>query len=142
MRNLALFLLLLLVSCGSQRLPTATIIVGAQPVLVEIASTPQTRAEGLMNRDELTANTGMLFIFPDNRTRSFWMKNTRIPLSIAYINSDLEIVRISDMKPFSTDRVPSLYPARYALEMNRGWFESNDIAKGSLISDLPNIEPK
>lgn len=95
-----------------------------------------------MNRDELTANTGMLFIFPDNRTRSFWMKNTRIPLSIAYINSDLEIVRISDMKPFSTVRVPSLYPARYALEMNRGWFENNDIAKGSFISDLPNIEPK
>lgn len=141
MRNLAIFLLLL-VSCGSQRLPTATIIVGAQPVLVEIASTPKTRAEGLMNRDELTANTGMLFIFPDNRTRSFWMKNTRIPLSIAYINSDLEIVRISDMKPFSTVRVPSLYPARYALEMNRGWFENNDIAKGSFISDLPNIEPK
>ena len=134
--------LLIIMGCGSQRLPTATILVGSQSVLVEVASTPSTRAEGLMNRDELAKNTGMLFIFPDNRTRSFWMKNTRIPLSIAYINSNREIVRISELKPFSTDRVPSLYPARYALEMNQGWFKEHEISKGALISDLPNIDPQ
>jgi len=135
-------LLLLLMACGSQRLPTATILVGEHPVLVEVASTPQTRSDGLMHREQLAPNTGMLFIFPDNRTRSFWMKNVRIPLSIAYINSEREIVRISDMKPFSTDRVPSLYPARYALEMNQDWFKTNNIRKGALISDLPDIKPQ
>jgi uncharacterized protein len=135
-------LLLFLMGCSSQRLPTATIVVDSKPVLVEIASTPESRAEGLMNRDELAPNTGMLFIFPDNRPRSFWMKNTRIPLSIAYINSELQIVRIANMTPFSTDRVPSLYPARYALEMNQGWFEKNNVEKGAVLADMPSINPK
>jgi uncharacterized membrane protein (UPF0127 family) len=135
-------LVLIMMACSSQRLATATILVGTHPVLVEVASTPQERADGLMNREKLEPNTGMLFIFPDNRTRSFWMKSTRIPLSIAYISSENEIVRIADMRPFSTDRVPSLYPARYALEMNQSWFKKHDISKGAIVSDLPDIEPK
>jgi uncharacterized membrane protein (UPF0127 family) len=133
---------LFLVACGPQHLPTATIQVGIKPVMVEIASTPESRANGLMHRDTLDADVGMLFVFPDNRTRSFWMKNTRIPLSIAYINSEQEIVRIAELEPFSTDRIPSLYPARYALEMNKGWFEANQILKGTTISELPSIEPE
>ena len=135
-------LLTLLLACGQQRLPTAVIQVGEHPVTVEIASTPQSRADGLMHRESLKPDHGMLFIFPDNRTRGFWMKNTRIPLSIAYVNHDLEIVRIADMVPFSSDRVPSLYPAKYALEMTKGWFTEHEIERGDLLSNLPDTVPE
>ena len=137
-----MWILRVLLGCGPQRLPTALIQVGPHPVTVEIASTPKSRADGLMHREQLETDHGMLFIFPDTRTRGFWMKNTRIPLSIAYVNSELEIVRIADMVPFSTDRVPSLYPAKYALEMNKGWFKEHNIERGAKLSNLPSTVPE
>ena len=136
------WIVLALLACGPQRLPTAVIQVGPHPVTVEIASTPKARADGLMHREDLESQHGMLFIFPDSRTRGFWMKNTRIPLSIAYVNSELEIVRIADMVPFSTDRVPSLYPAKYALEMKKGWFKTHEVERGAKLSEMPDIIPE
>jgi uncharacterized protein len=131
-----------LLACGGPKLPTATVTVGDVPVTVELATNQESRALGLKHRDSMAADQGMLFMYPDNRTRGFWMEDTRIPLSIAFINKDGEIVRIADMTPFSRDRVPSLYPVPYALEMNRGWFEGHGIEKGAKVTGFPDVAIK
>ena len=97
---------------------------------LEIADTPLKRSVGLMYRKELEPDSGMLFVFPENDTQSFWMKDTHIPLSIAYINEDGVIINIEDMEPLSLNGVPSLGPCKYALEVNKGWFEENGIQAG------------
>lgn len=97
----------------------------------EIADTEQLRMTGLMHRRALGANDGMLFVFESEQNLRFWMKNTSIPLSIAYIDCYGSIIEILDMKPFDTTvTYPSSRKARYALEMNRGWFGTNKIMKG------------
>lgn len=129
-------LLMALVACSS-KLPTATVQVGGHNVSVELAYTYETRQAGLMHRSSMPENSGMLFIYKDSKPRGFWMKNTRIPLSIAYANSFGEIVHIADMQPLDEKRVPSLAPAKYALEMNQGWFERNGVEKGDKIEGIP-----
>lgn len=128
---------LMLGGCKASDLPVRTIEVDGHAIQVEVASTPDTRARGLMYRDHLPENRGMLFIYPNEAPLGFWMKDTRIPLSIAYADRHGTIVRIADMTPFSLDRVPSLYPAMYALEMNQGWFEQRGIERGARITGLP-----
>jgi uncharacterized membrane protein (UPF0127 family) len=101
-------------------------------VRVEIADDASERERGLMERTELGENRGMLFVFEEQHKLSFWMKDTRIPLSIAYIDSEGRIVDIQDMKPFD-DELPnyiSAEPARYALEVNRGFFEERGVEVG------------
>jgi uncharacterized protein len=90
-----------------------------------------------MHRDHLAADSGMLFVYPDSAVRNFWMKDTRIPLSIAFIARSGEIVRIDDMTPFDTDRVSSLSPVPYALEMNRGWFAEHGVEAHDQVKGLP-----
>jgi uncharacterized membrane protein (UPF0127 family) len=101
-------------------------------VQVEIADEASERERGLMGRTELGENRGMLFIFEEEHKLSFWMKDTPIPLSIAYINSEGRIVDIQEMKPFD-DELPhyvSAKPARYALEVNRGFFDERGVEVG------------
>jgi uncharacterized membrane protein (UPF0127 family) len=101
---------------------------------IEIADTDALRATGLMNRYSLGENEGMLFIFEENDMRSFWMRNTYIPLSIAYIGKNMVINEIYDMKPLDTSIIYySKKPAMYALEMRQGWFRRNKIAVGCKI---------
>ena len=107
---------------------------------VEIASDNSSRALGLMNRVMLPENDGMLFVFPDSEYRSFWMKNTYIPLSIAYIDKDNRIIEIKDMIPHNLSSVPSTSPAVYALEMNVGWFERNNIMAGDEVSGISQLQ--
>jgi uncharacterized protein len=137
-------LLVLLVACGSGGTqngnPTAHIQVAEHTIKVEVVADEASRALGLMNRDSMPADEGMLFIYPDEKPRGFWMKNTRIPLSIAFADRQGTVLRIADMVPHSAKRVPSLYPATYALEMNKGWFEANKVAKGAKLSGLPEVE--
>lgn len=149
MRRCALLVCALLLgsACGEHspaadpsRLPQAQIRVGNAGAQVEIAATPAVRKRGLMYREELVADHGMLFIFPDERLRAFWMRNTRIPLSIAYADSGGRIVQIADMEPFSDGSVPSVAPARYALEMNRGWFARHGVRVGDTIRRIPSVE--
>ena len=84
-----------------------------------------------------------LFVYPETKVRGFWMKDTRIPLSIAFADADGVIVRIADMKPFDETRTSSLYPAKYALEMEKGWFAKKGIAKGATIEGIPDdLDPK
>tara|TARA_Y100001963_G_C6716470_1_gene416876 strand:+ start:334 stop:744 length:411 start_codon:yes stop_codon:yes gene_type:complete len=97
---------------------------------VEIADTPFKRSLGLMHREKLEPDSGMMFIFPDKKEHSFWMKDTHIPLSIAYIDNDGVILNIEDMEPRSLDSIKSNGPCQYALEVNKGWFEKNGIQAG------------
>lgn len=107
---------------------------GFASVQAEIADTEEARSLGLMFRSRLEKNHGMLFVFEDLNRRTFWMKNTYIPLSIAYIGKDGIINEIYDMKPLDTSAVyPSQKPAKYALEMVQGWFSDNDIIPGCRI---------
>lgn len=96
--------------------------VGSHMFRVEVADEPEERQRGLMFRSQLDPDHGMLFVFPDSQLRSFWMANTAIPLSIAYIGADGVIQEIYDMQPFSRASVPSRAPAMYALEVNQGRF--------------------
>lgn len=109
------------------------LMVGDHSFSVELARTEEEWQRGLMFRETLGADEGMLFVFPETRPRSFWMKDTGIPLSIAYIDAGGRILEIHDMEPFSLEPVRSRSPARYALEVNRGRFDELGIAPGDLV---------
>ncbi len=107
--------------------------IGSQTLLVEIADTQEKTSLGLMYRKELKDGQGMLFIFPDEQVRSFWMKNTFIPLSIGYFNAKKELIDIQDMSPAGSEMQThfptyvSTGPAQYALEVPKGWFAKHKI---------------
>ncbi len=107
--------------------------VGEHTFYVEIAETPDERARGLMHRDSLPDDHGMLFVFDRDQQLSFWMKDTSIPLSIAYIARDGTIREIYDMEPFSLEPVRSTRSVRYALEVNHGAFEQAGIDIGDRV---------
>lgn len=126
--------------CGN-KLPVRTLDVDGNPVAAEIAATEDARTLGLMFRDSMPENAGMLFVYEDTKVRSFWMKDTRIPLSIAFLDPHGAVVSIADMKPFDTRSTSSVVPARYALEMNLGWFERHGVERGDKVLNLPEAEP-
>jgi uncharacterized protein len=133
-------------ACGTRgdqeasELPTATIVVGNnQPLQVEIAATRAHRGRGLMFRKSLPDDRGMLFIFPEERPLDFWMRNTHIPLSIAFADASGRILRIAEMQPLSDAAVSSGAPARYALEVNSGWFARHGVQPGDDLRDLPKV---
>ncbi len=109
------------------------ITVGGVEILVEIADEPSERQEGLMYRESLEDGHGMLFIYPAEQSLGFWMKNTIIPLDIAYADREGRIVDIQQMEPQVLETYNSAAPAMYALEMNQGWFEANSIKVGDRI---------
>ena len=118
------------------QLPVVTIVNSRGeriPVQVEIADTPEERQTGLMGRSALAEEAGMLFVFDQEQILSFWMKNTLIPLSIAYIDAEGRIVDIQDMQPLDETKHPSAEPARYALEVNQGFFEGRGVAVGDVV---------
>jgi uncharacterized membrane protein (UPF0127 family) len=110
--------------------PRRSILVGGIPVTVEISDTPRERWRGLMLREKLGWNEGMLFVFEEEDTLSFWMHKTSIPLSIAFMTGEGTIIDIQDMKPFDESTYRSRGVALYALEMNIGWFEVNGVEVG------------
>ena len=112
------------------------LVVGGEVFRVEQAVTPEQRREGLMYRDRLGEREGMLFVFDEEQILTFWMRNTSLPLSIAFIDARGMIVHITDMVPFSEVPVSSRVPARFALEVNKGAFERAGVAVGDLV-ELP-----
>jgi hypothetical protein len=120
-------------------MPTATIQLGDAALTVEVASTVGQRSQGLMHRDHLGAARGMLFVYKDEAIRHFWMKDTRIPLSIAFADRTGKIMKISDMRPYDSSRTTSLYPVKYALEVNQGWFEEQKITAGVTLQGLEGL---
>lgn len=107
--------------------------VGQEELIVELACTPAERQQGLMFRQELASDRGMLFVFERAQNLSFWMRNTLIPLSIAYIDESGIIVDIQDLEPLDETPVPAAQPAQYALELNQGWFSQHDVQIGDAI---------
>jgi uncharacterized membrane protein (UPF0127 family) len=120
-----------------QRLPTVQLNAGMHLITAEVAKTPQQRAIGLMHRERMGANEGMLFIFEQPSVQCFWMKNTLLPLSIAFLADDGRVVKIDEMQPQSLQEHCSGEPARYALEMNQGWFEKRGVKVGERIGGGP-----
>lgn len=120
--------LLLKVGCDRQRvqshpnsgLDTVAMPIGSKTFNLEIANNDESRQRGLMRRDSMPDDHGMIFVFPEEEEQSFWMKNTRIPLDIIYIAANGYVVSIKDLKPYDTRGVSSERPAKYAIELNAG----------------------
>lgn len=117
-------------------LPTIILKVGGQNVRADVAHTDATRQVGLMFRKKMGPLEGMLFVFPEVGYHAMWMKNTLIPLSVAYMNERGVILSIHEMQALSEVSHQSAGPARYALEMNAGWFGTNKISVGDTIKGL------
>ncbi|MBW3534396.1 MAG: DUF192 domain-containing protein [Gemmatimonadetes bacterium] len=118
----------------------AWVIFGADTVTAEVARSAEERSQGLMYREDLPEGTGMLFVFPDEASRGFWMANTYIPLDIAYIDSTLRIVDIQQMEPEVTDTYDSAAPAMFALEVPQGWFEARGIGVGDVAEIVFGVQ--
>jgi uncharacterized membrane protein (UPF0127 family) len=131
----ALFTLLLLwiPVVHSQSLQRIPLYLHEKEIRVEVAKTPEERSRGLMGRKHLGKDEGMLFIFETEDTHEFWMKDTLLPLSIAFIDKDNRIVWMTEMKPLTLDSHVPPRPVLYALEMNKGWFSSHGIKVGDQI---------
>ena len=126
-----------LVAAADSPLPRLQLHAGVHAFNVEVVSTPQQRALGLMGRTRLEDNAGMLFVFEQKGTHCFWMKNTLLPLSIAFLADDGHIVSIDDMQPQTLDFHCPLAPVRYALEVKQGGFRSRGIRPGMRILGGP-----
>jgi len=123
-----------LVSCERSPFgPLQTISVNGETIRVEVADTADKRSLGLMYREKLPKNRGMLFLYEEPTTSGFWMKNTKIPLSIAFIDEDLRIIEIQEMRPLDLTPHRPERPYKYALETNRGWFREHGIGPGSTV---------
>jgi hypothetical protein len=127
---------------ASRTTTTIPLTIAGHQLQAELATTPEQRSRGLMFREDLPENGGMLFVFPQTRQVSFWMKNTPLPLSIAFLDADKRILNIVDMEPFDETSHPSAGPARYALEVHQGWFAERGIEAGMVCEfQLPANVP-
>ena len=117
-----------------QQLPTVTLHAGMHNIQAQVAKTPDQRQIGLMYRKQMAGHEGMIFVFEAPATQCFWMRNTLIPLSAAFVADDGSIVNIEDMKPMSDDSHCSKKPVRYVLEMNQGWFAKVGLKAGDKLA--------
>jgi len=118
---------------AAQQLPVTRLTAGMHLITAEVADSPEERGVGLMHRPSMPANHGMLFVFEQPGVHCFWMKNTLLPLSIAFLADDGSIVNIADMPPRSEASHCPTKPVRLALEMNQGWFAKRGLKAGSRI---------
>jgi uncharacterized protein len=135
----ALLAWLLTAVAAAEPLPVGQLPVGDRTITVEVAATPAAMARGLMFREYLPDDHGMLFIWARDQVVGMWMKNTLIPLSVAFIDSEYRVRNIAEMEPHSRYVHPSDGPVRYALEMNRGWFERHGVRPGTHLAGLPGL---
>lgn len=124
-------------AASGMNFPVTTLKAGKHLIRAEVASTDAQREQGLMFRKELPKNNGMLFVFDRPARSCMWMKNTPLPLSVAFMDANGTIVNIEEMEPFTLDSHCSKGWIRYALEMNKNWFARNGIKPGSKINGLP-----
>jgi uncharacterized membrane protein (UPF0127 family) len=125
------------VAAQAPRLPTVQLTAGIHLITAEVATNDATRARGLMFRASLPTNHGMLFIFDSKSLHCMWMRNTLIPLSVAFIEDDGKIVSIHDMQPHDERSHCAKQPVRYALEMTQGWFAQKGLGAGAKLGRLP-----
>lgn len=140
--NLSIFIWAMLAApLALAELPAISINAGLYVIRAEVASTFETRARGLMYRETLGPNQGMLFVFQSVERHCMWMKNTPLPLSVAFIDERGEVVSISEMAPHTENSHCAAKPARFALEMNKGWFAAKGVRAGSKIQGLDKAPP-
>jgi uncharacterized membrane protein (UPF0127 family) len=144
MRKAFLALLLAAAPALAQQgpLPAVDLTTGMHRIRAEVADTMASRMTGLMLRKSMPVNAGMVFVFEENAAHCMWMKNTLIPLSVAFIDESGAIVSISDMQPHSEQSHCAAKPARYALEMNQGWFAERGIKAGAKLRGLEKLAPR
>ena len=135
----ASFLFILTENAAAQgpSLPIIELKAGMYRIEAELADTPAARQTGLMYRTFMPTNTGMLFVFPEKAIHCFWMRNTKLSLTIAFIDDDGKIVNIEEMQAQTTNNHCPQAPVRYALEMNKQWFSERVIVPGTVIQGLP-----
>jgi uncharacterized protein len=133
--SLPLALLLAAIPAAAQG-PMLDLTAGIHVIHAEVAYSNAVRMQGLMFREHLSPNQGMLFVFPDLGQPCMWMKNTLIPLSVAFIDEKGAIINVEDMAPQTLDSHCAKAPARYALEMDLGWFKKHGAANGSRIAGI------
>jgi uncharacterized protein len=133
----ALASLLLSASIWAQSaMPVMELTAGMYRIEAEVAASDQNRQVGLMNRTAMPQQRGMLFVFPKENTHCMWMRNTLMPLSVAFIDADGFIINIENMQPQTEDNHCAKVPARYALEMNLGWFAQRGIKPGARLQGI------
>jgi uncharacterized membrane protein (UPF0127 family) len=115
------------------------LMVKEKKIKAEVARTEDEKSRGLMFREKLGQDEGMLFIYEREEFLSFWMKNTPLPLSIAFLDQNGRIVDLQDMEPFNLRTHTSVRPAKYALEMNRNWFQKNGVKVGDVVRMPPSL---
>lgn len=141
------FLFLLSLSClvparaQQAQLPLIELFAGMHRIEAEVASNPESRQVGLMMRSFMAPQRGMLFVFPDVAKHCMWMRNTLLPLSVAFLDEKGTILNVEDMQPKTEDNHCAAKPARYALEMNLGWFRSRGFAPGLAIVGVEKAGP-
>ena len=137
----SLFLTLLFAAPAlAQELPVVQLNAGMHLIRAEVADNMSARTTGLMHRKSMAQNAGMVFVFEENAAHCMWMKNTLIPLSVAFIDDRGGIVNIADMEPHSEASHCATRPVRYALEMNRGWFAARGVKPGSRLGGIPGVK--
>lgn len=130
---------LALAICGTSvqaQMPVLELTAGFHRIEAEVAADQQNRMLGLMNRKAMPPQRGMLFVFPEKNTHCMWMRNTFLPLSVAFLDEEGRIINIEDMQPQTEDNHCAKVPARYALEMNIGWFTQRGIKPGSKLGGI------
>jgi uncharacterized membrane protein (UPF0127 family) len=135
----ALALLLAAPAALAQPLPVVQLNAGMHAIRAEVAADMGSRMTGLMHRPSMPANAGMLFIFDETTTHCMWMKNTLIPLSVAFLDEAGAIINIAEMQPHSEQSHCAAKPARYALEMNRGWFAQHGVKPGLRLGGMERV---
>lgn len=116
--------------------PALELSVGVHRIEAEVANTFAARAEGLMHRRQMAAGRGMLFVFPQRAQHCMWMRNTLIPLSVAFIDEDGSIINVAEMQPETETNHCASRPARFALEMNAGWFRQRNVVAGQKVAGV------
>ena len=124
------------------QLPSVQLATGMHLIRAEVADSMGTRMEGLMHRKSMPHGSGMVFVFDETATHCMWMKNTLIPLSVAFLDEAGAIINIADMQPHSEQSHCAARPARYALEMNKGWFAQRGIKAGAKLRGLEKLTPR
>ena len=133
---------LLAFKAGAQQLPVVELSTGMLLIHAEVADDMGSRMQGLMYRESLPTNAGMVFVFDENALHCMWMKNTLVPLSVAFIDEAGAIINIADMQPKSEESHCAAKPARFALEMNKGWFAQRGIKAGAKLRGLEKLKPR
>jgi len=141
MKKLAVAMLLAVPAVTYAQLPRIQLNAGIHVIHAELANTPESRMQGLMFRKTLGTSDGMLFVFDEPERQCMWMRNTYVPLSVAFIDAKGAILNVEDMEPLTENSHCALGPARFALEMNKGWFASRGLKAGTRIGGIEKALP-